>query len=781
MSKLTQSAAINLSYGGIDLSKFTSIDKDAAETLTMGWEDLNFYNLKELKPAIAEILSKHRAKLLFGITKISKEAAAALKAYTGTLSLPDITHVDIDVAKELSEGSYSLSMSDLQELGDTPAELALFRKLLPAYSPKFKKISAKQAEILLEKEKEIRLEYLRELSPEAAEVLSNYDKKIHLEIPTISGEAAHKLSAHTGELFFSVKTLDDEAALGLGNHVGTLSTWFKDLKEGTGYEALARKMTSENGINWLGEVDLSHSAAQGFSSSRFPINIELKDFEFSPSFKALLETMVKNNGEIKLAITQLSRKIAEILQNFEGKLLLPKVKNFDDSPEQVAVLKKVLKNDGTEWDNPLRNVEFVGPECAEIIAEELKDPRTSNWKFKPLDLPNSPGHIEIAKKIREYYSPTHLCKETAEILKSNYVKIGTDKLKEINEEIASIIIPDGGSCAFNELESIDAGSARIIAERSKSVGFSKIEEVPEEVAGILGAKEELSISFSNLKKANLWVLRKLSKPKGYLNLGLEEIDGEKAEILAEHEGLLELKLTKISNEVARILASGKATRINLHKIEEIEDDAASSLSKFPNDLNMHGLTKLPETPGRLELLAKLVKEHGIDTKSFKIATGALVTAVKGDGDYINLESLEYMSPDVAKALSEYTGNITLSKLKEIDDESAEELTNFKGKFFGYSLNNISNKAMKAIAQGATHVVLAIESIDAEGAAALCGAKEVSIDRVKSMDDETCAVFSKYKGKLNIEGIRNVSKEGGRNLLKLKKRLYTTKAGYYAIA
>jgi hypothetical protein len=217
---------------------------------------------------------------------------------------------------------------------------------------------------------------------------------------------------------------------------------------------------------------------------------------------------------------------------------------------------------------------------------------------------------------------------------------------------------------------------------------------------------------------------------------------------------------------------------------EIADDVAAAFAKFPEDrvLSFLGLQSVPETEGRIKFLAKVKDCFGIDSNSFTEINRSVLDALRGDGTYLRLDNVKSLDPAGALALSELlTGALVyLPSLTELDDQTAQNLRGFRGKFNAYKLEKLSVGAIDALADGTEFIELGLKNINAEIAQALCKSKEITINQVHTMDDETCAVFGKYKGKLNIEGIRHVSKEGGRNLLKLKKRLYTTKTGYYSI-
>lgn len=148
-------------YESVDLSVFTKIEDDAAESLSRfnkGNEGyLNLAGLTELSDAAAESLAKHEGDLsLDGLTELSDAAVGSLSQYkdhlnVGLISLSDPSaeslynykgeHLVLSGVKTLSDTAASslakikgkVCLPRLTALNDTPAHLSLLEKLLEEF------------------------------------------------------------------------------------------------------------------------------------------------------------------------------------------------------------------------------------------------------------------------------------------------------------------------------------------------------------------------------------------------------------------------------------------------------------------------------------------------------------------------------------------------------------------------------------------------------------------------------------------------------------------------
>ena len=196
----------------VDFSEFTSIEDDAAESLSKYEGDLYLSGVTELSDAAAKSLSNCWSLSLGGLTQLSEVVGESLTKIEGVLSLNGLTHLSEAAAQSLSKyRGRVLDLNNLTQLSDVVAE----------------SLSNCKAEHL-------KLNGLNELSDAAAESLSKYDGRLSLNgVTELSGTAAGNLSECNSQLLSlnGLTTISDEAAEILCRYSGQLSLGFIVISE----------------------------------------------------------------------------------------------------------------------------------------------------------------------------------------------------------------------------------------------------------------------------------------------------------------------------------------------------------------------------------------------------------------------------------------------------------------------------------------------------------------------------------------------------------------------
>ena len=101
----------------VDLTGFTAIEDDAAESLNKREIYLGLDSLTDLSDAAAENLSKHKGHLGLGsLTKLSDDAAESLSKHEGDLNLLNLTELSDTAAQHLAKHSkLTLNLDNLPE------------------------------------------------------------------------------------------------------------------------------------------------------------------------------------------------------------------------------------------------------------------------------------------------------------------------------------------------------------------------------------------------------------------------------------------------------------------------------------------------------------------------------------------------------------------------------------------------------------------------------------------------------------------------------------------
>lgn len=168
------------------LTKFISIQNDAAYFLANCNYDLNLDGLTQISDEATHSLSKNKGKLsLNGLVELSDASAESLSRFEGhSLELNGLPELSDAAAESLSKIKGELSLNGLTRLGDTSGHVALAEKLL--------------------KKQNLSLDSLIELSDSMAERLSKH-------LGSISLDGLTKLSDEA--IFFLAKIPEDNLFL----------------------------------------------------------------------------------------------------------------------------------------------------------------------------------------------------------------------------------------------------------------------------------------------------------------------------------------------------------------------------------------------------------------------------------------------------------------------------------------------------------------------------------------------------------------------------------------
>ena len=182
----------------LDLSGITELSDVAAGSLAKFQNTLDLSGLTELSDAVAQNLSTHKTFLILnGLTELSDAAAEILSKCKGDLYLNGITELSDGVAESLSKHEGNLSLNGLKIFSNTSGHVALAEKLL--------------------RNKYLDLNGLEKLSDAVADSLSKHEGSLSLDgLTELSDAAAESLSKHEGNLFLNGLTeLSDAAAKSL--------------------------------------------------------------------------------------------------------------------------------------------------------------------------------------------------------------------------------------------------------------------------------------------------------------------------------------------------------------------------------------------------------------------------------------------------------------------------------------------------------------------------------------------------------------------------------------
>lgn len=254
---------------------------------------------------------------------------------------------------------------------------------------------------------------------------------------------------------------------------------------------------------------------------------------------------------------------------------------------------------------------------------------------------------------------------------------------------------------LNRLKVIDAASVKLIMDTNpEELLFNGLTELSDEIAELMGAGQQGSISLNGLKEISVDAFKMLARKNRRLQLnGIETLSTELANQLWKCGRVDIHGISRLSPQVSKVLLEEYAPK----KCEE-PSGWPTRLGMFPSRIS-HELEITPTTlaglkgiefTGALPFISKLERltpsnafvlaSHSfVDFKSLKTIDSATAEAlVRGyrtaqfEGP-LNLESITSINLETAAALAKYPGEINLSGLATLTNELAAALSQHRGK------------------------------------------------------------------------------------------------------
>jgi|694.fasta_scaffold17631_3 hypothetical protein len=359
---------------------------------------------------------------------------------------------------------------------------------------RFKSITTQAVMVLAESEDYLDLGSLTDLPVDIAKQLGRSTAGITLRgLQELSPDAALALSENRGG-FLDLKgltKLSDEAAIaitkykGLYLYLGGVTSMSDELAE-----ALA--MYQGTMIELSNLVDLSESAAEKFC--------KIHAFVVLPSLKSITvpvaESLSKLTDRVDLGLESMSEDVAAALAKNESFLNLSELGELSDAA--AAALSK---------------------HRGDLSLTSLKS------------FPNTPGHLDLARKLIEEPSDLDFIRMT-----------------ELSDEVAEVLGDLDGDLHFRKLPSLSPRVAKAFARKRRELLLFGVTSLSDEAA------EELAIG----------------KNKNIVLLSMTELSDRAAEAFVDFKGDLDLRgVTTMSERAADALArrTGK-THLNLNNLPE---------------------------------------------------------------------------------------------------------------------------------------------------------------------------------------------------------------------
>jgi hypothetical protein len=306
-------------------------------------------------------------------------------------------------------------------------------------------------------------------------------------------------------------------------------------------------------------------------------------------------------------------------------------------------------------------------------------------------------------------------------------------------------------------------------------------------------------NFSNYKEMTVEAAQELASYSGNLSFpNMTHIDFKVACALARHQGdLLFGEVAFISDDVATALGKHKGSQLDLRRLENITDLVARGLSRHQGSINIHCASKVSDLAAFLfacrcgdggkdavENHESVIRNYNLWFSLQKNLTPSSALAWVKHKEYLDsgnssrdddefprlLENkkIEFISPEVAKALATYTGVLCLAGLADLSDEASKQLGKFKGKVLELGgLSKASDVSLGYLAKikGELHLT-GLTKLSTKGAIALSNHKAcLALDGLRYLSVSAAKELSRSESYLDLRGIPSVSLDVARALSK----------------
>ena len=331
-----------------------------------------------------------------------------------------------------------------------------------------------------------------------------------------------------------------------------------------------------------------------------------------------------------------------------------------------------------------------------------------------------------------------LSKNSANSLAKFKGDLNLSGLTAISTEVSDALAYHRGTLYLSGLETLSEESATNLAKHQGGLWLYGIIDLSDEAAAALSKHKEgrlfINFQFKDTAGHHL-LLERLSQESDLDLTNTEYLSPHGACILGRnHNGKLLFKhLSELNYEVALELSKHNGSLLFGYQIKTLSDEIASILSNFQDELILNGLEKLEDTPGKISLSKKLVKQ--------KVDFG--------------VPSLKFIGDECANILSTFSGNIKLSYLQILNDSPGHIA--LAKKIFSTKNNDIWLNNLSSIPDSIAEIIPSYNG-------------NLFLEGIKSINDFVATQLSHFKGRIVLRNLESLSENNAKLLFKTHPEL-----------
>ncbi|MCE9629444.1 MAG: hypothetical protein K8S94_01815 [Planctomycetia bacterium] len=410
---------------------------------------------------------------------------------------------------------------------------------------------------------------------------------------------------------------------------------------------------------------------------------QLRLFALKSLNAEIAAALASHRADIDLpALEHIDRETGDALAGHPGGIHLPKLRNL----LSAALAKKLIK----DGERQFQHIQEISPEVAKVFADH-------DFDFS--------HRIDLS-------GLTALSVEAARSLVDAEADLALNGLTEMPLPLAQVLGRFAGArLELKGVHSMSKQSQEALGSIKGQVVLAPQDVVSSRSSALMGQVHSAKAITSEVAAA-------LAKRDDELTLSVTELPPDVAEALSDYVGdTLRLNsIRTLSLESARHLGKLRLRRLEMNALDELPASVATLLAPLgpSHALELKGLRTLDKDTAAI--LAQSVAE--VDLSGVKSLDPAAATALAAKGDKprqfgLDLEGLCDLSPEAARGLARYRGDLRLPSIKTITPEVAEAFASHKGKLM-LGITSIDDESVEWLSKHRDEVNIFASSAESVG-------------------------------------------------------------------
>lgn len=346
--------------------------------------------------------------------------------------------------------------------------------------------------------------------------------------------------------------------------------------------------------------------------------------------------------------------------------------------------------------------------------------------------------------------------EAQELVSKSSIKMGVvlDHVTQIDQELAQVLSKSKGLLSLNGLRTLDLESAKaLMSGESSGLRLNGLVEISPEVAKVISKAGYLEL---NNLKPDLAVYQAFENRTGRLMLnGVEEIDLQAASTLTKARYPLDLNGLKVlSIDVVNVLSESEI-QLSLEGIIELSDQAQEVFATRKAPVVFQAISGVT-SPNFATKIAR--QPFSIKLPNVTQIDPEVLACLATSKQHLTL-GLRSINAGQARALESCTCKILLPQVKSLDAHLMDTLLKSSARFELPSLERLDDaRFAERLSSDASSVLrLNVDSLNKDIAVGITSKKKVLfLSRLQKLEPGVAQILAEHKGRLILAGLLSMS-------------------------